>query len=79
MLVHLTDVDIRRYVAGIPDEQVGRHVRRCLFCAERLADAAQRNVRWERRGILGRLVRIEYAEEIEELLAEIEEGRRHAA
>jgi len=46
----------------------------------RLADAAQSAVRWERRGLLGRLVRIDPSQEIDELLAEIEEEqRRHAA
>jgi hypothetical protein len=78
LLVHLTDAELRRYVAGISDEQMERHVRLCLFCAQRLADAVVQHVRWERRGILGRLVRVEYAQEIDELLAEIEKGR-HAA
>jgi hypothetical protein len=46
----------------------------------RLADAAQRAVRWERRGLLGRLVRIDSSQLVDELLAEIEEElRRHAA
>jgi hypothetical protein len=47
---------------------------------QRLGDAAQRAVQWERRGLLGRLVRIDPSQVIDELLAEIdEERRRHAA
>ena len=80
MLAYLSDEDIRRYVAGAPSADTDRHVRLCPFCAQRLGGAAQEAARWERRGILGRLVRIEFAQEIEELLAEIQEAeRRHAA
>jgi hypothetical protein len=47
---------------------------------QRLAVAAQAMVGWERRGVLRRLVRIDYAEAVEELVAEIEdELRRNAA
>jgi hypothetical protein len=80
MVVHLSDEDIRRYVAGMPNVGTERHVRLCINCAQRLGDAAQRAAHWERRGILGRLVRIEDSQVIDELLAEIEEEtRRHAA
>ena len=79
MLAHLSDEDIRRYVAGMSSMETERHVRLCIFCAQRLGDAAQRAVRWERRGILGRLVRIDYSQEIDELLAEIAQEQRHAA
>ena len=79
MLAHLSDEDVRRYVAGMSSVETERHVRLCIFCAQRLGDAAQRAVRWERRGVLGRLVRIDYSQEIDELLAEIEEEQRHAA
>jgi hypothetical protein len=80
LLAHLTDADIQRYVAGVPRSETERHVRVCLNCAQRLGDAAQRVVRWERRGLLGRLVRIDSAQMIEELLAEMEvEQRSHAA
>ena len=80
LLVHLSEVDVRRYVAGAASVETERHVRVCAFCMQRLADAAQCAVRWERRGLLGRLVRIDPSQEIDELLAEIEEEqRRHAA
>jgi hypothetical protein len=78
-LAHLSEADIGRYVAGIVSAEE-RHVRICVSCMHRLADAAQRAVRWEQRGLLGRLVRIDSSQVIDELLAEIEEElRRHAA
>jgi hypothetical protein len=80
LLVHLSEVDVRRYVAGAASVEMERHVRVCAFCVHRLADAAQSAVRWERRGLLGRLVRIDPSQEIDELLAEIEEEQgRYAA
>jgi len=33
------------------------HVSNCLFCAHALAGAKAETTRWERRGLLGRLVR----------------------
>jgi hypothetical protein len=80
LLAHLSEWDIARYVAGCPSTETDRHVRVCLACAQRLADASQRVYRWERRGILGRLVRIDPAQMVDELLAEIEEHETpHAA
>jgi hypothetical protein len=80
LLAHLTGADIQRYVAGVPSMETERHVRVCLNCAQRLGDAAQRVVRWERRGPLGRLVRIDPPQMIEELLARVEaDYRSHAA
>jgi hypothetical protein len=34
------------------------HVSNCLFCAHTLADEASAAAQWERRGLLGRLVRV---------------------
>ena len=79
LLAHLSEADIGRYVAGIASAETERHVRICVSCMHRLADAAQRAVRWERRGLLGRLVRIDPSQVIDELLAEIDEERRHHA
>jgi hypothetical protein len=80
LLAHLADADIRRYVAGVPSAEVDRHVRICVYCAQRLADSAMRAVWWERRGPLGRLVRIDNSQAVDVLLAEIEsEQRRDAA
>jgi hypothetical protein len=80
LLAHLSEADIRRYVAGRPSDETERHVRVCIFCMHRLADEALREVRWERRGPLRWLVRIDCSQLVDELVAEIEEElRRHAA
>jgi len=80
LLAHLTPADIRRYLAGAPSAETDRHVRVCVCCAQRLGDAAQGAFLWERRGLLGRLVRLDSSQMIDELLAEIEtEQKRHAA
>jgi hypothetical protein len=80
LLAHLTEADIRRYLAGPRSLQTERHARVCIWCMHRLVDAAMRGVYWERRGPLQRLVKIDPAHEIEKLLAQIEEdGRRDAA
>jgi hypothetical protein len=76
LLAHLNDADIRLYVAGTVNPETERHVRICVCCALQLADAAQRAVWWERRGPLGRLVRVENSQAVEELLAEIAREQR---
>ena len=79
LLAHLSEADIGRYVAGTASTETERHARICVSCMERLGNAAQRAVLWERRGLLGRLVRIDPSQAVEELLTEIqEEQRRHA-
>ena len=40
-------------------QAIDLHVSSCLSCAERLTDASLAAGRWERRGLLGRLVRVE--------------------
>jgi hypothetical protein len=79
LVAHLSEADIRRYIAGEPNLQTERHVRLCNACMHRLAEAAQRMVGWERRGLLGRLVRIDYSQAVDELMAEIEDELRHHA
>jgi hypothetical protein len=80
LLAHMSDADIRRYLDGGGNERLERHVRVCVNCAQRLGAAAVSGDRWERRGLLGRLVRIDASRVVDELLAEIEyEQRRHAA
>jgi hypothetical protein len=55
-------------------------VRVCVCCALRLAEAAIQAFWWERRGPLGRLVRLNNTQAVDELLAEIaREQRRDAA
>jgi hypothetical protein len=48
LLAHLSEADIGRYVAGSASTETERHVRICVSCMQRLGDAAQRAVRWER-------------------------------
>jgi hypothetical protein len=77
---HLSGAEIRRYLDGTRDVNLERHVRVCVYCAQRLGDAAVRGDHWERRGPLRRLVRIDLSHEVDQLLAEIEEEQhRHAA
>jgi hypothetical protein len=71
LLAHLTDADIRRYVAGNLNPETERHVRICVCCALRLGVAAVQAVWWERRGPLGRLMRVDNSQAVDELLAEI--------
>jgi hypothetical protein len=80
LLSHLADADIRRYVTGTVDPETERHVRVCVCCALRLADVAMHSYWWERRGPLGRLVRLNNTQAVDELLTEIaREQRRDAA
>ena len=79
LLAHLTEADIRRYVAGAPSLQTERHVRVCIWCMHRLAAAAEQFVCWDRVGPLQRLVKIDPAHEIDELLAQIEGDHHRAA
>ena len=80
LLAHLSDADIRRYVAGDLDPEMERHIRICVCCALRLGVAAVQAVWWERRGPLRRLVRVDSSQVVDELLAEIaREQRRDAA
>jgi hypothetical protein len=77
---HLTEADIRRYVAGTVSVRTERHLRICPNCMQRFAEALVRSVLWERRGLLGRLVKIDIPHVIDELLADIvEEQGRDAA
>ena len=49
----------------LPEQQLAAldvHVSNCLFCAHALADEATATTEWERRGLFGRLVRVERQE-----------------
>jgi hypothetical protein len=76
---HLTKADIRSYIAGTGSLGADRHVRTCPYCALRAANATTDAVWWERRGPLGRLVRVDVSQEIDKLLAEMAEEQRHDA
>ena len=47
------------------------HISNCLFCAHGLADQAAVSTEWERRGWLGRLVRVETPRPAEEPAEEL--------
>jgi hypothetical protein len=61
--MHLYDETLDRYLArDLPPETmfaIDVHVSNCLQCADGLADTHDGTGRWERRGLLGRLVRVE--------------------
>jgi hypothetical protein len=64
--MHLYDDTLEQYLAGdLPAQSlmaIDAHVSNCLFCAHGLAEIQAASVRWERRGLLGRLVRVADAE-----------------
>ncbi len=61
--MHLYGERLEGYVTrALPPQQLAAldaHVSNCLFCAHTLADNAVDSTRWERRGWLGRLVRLD--------------------
>jgi hypothetical protein len=75
--MHLYGDTLDNYVARTLPAQtlaaIDGHVSNCLFCAHALAEEVSASTQWERRGRLGRLVRVEepvaYADD-EELRAQ---------
>jgi anti-sigma factor RsiW len=63
LTMHLHGTTLERYVAGsLPDEDRARidsHVANCLQCAHALGEHGAATGRWERRGLLRRLVWVE--------------------
>jgi hypothetical protein len=61
--MHLYGDILEHYVAReLPPRTltaIDSHVSNCLFCAHALADQASASAHWERRGLLGRLVRVD--------------------
>jgi hypothetical protein len=61
--MHLYDDILDGYLAcELPPAtaaQIDAHVSNCLFCAQTLAATQMASTTWERRGWLGRLVRVE--------------------
>jgi hypothetical protein len=61
--MHIYGDLLHRYVKReLPEGQLAEldgHVSNCLLCAHVLADEAADTTGWERRGLFGRLVRIE--------------------
>jgi hypothetical protein len=60
--MHVNSETLERYSAGdLPAAEVATihtHVSTCLYCAHSLAVRSVAESSWERRGVLGRLVRI---------------------
>jgi anti-sigma factor RsiW len=60
--MHLHGHTLTSYLAGDLDAsrraRLDAHVRNCLQCAHTLAEHGASDERWERRGWLGRLVRV---------------------
>jgi len=73
--MHLYGNTLERYSAReLPQKQLAAldsHVSNCLFCAHGLADQAAVSTEWERRGWLGRLVRVETPRPAEEPAEEL--------
>jgi hypothetical protein len=61
--MHLHGKTLERYVAGdLPAGEIATldvHISNCIFCAAAFAQEGAASERWERRGWLGRLVRVE--------------------
>ena len=61
--MHLYEQTLDRYVRReLPPVQLAvldEHVGNCLACAQSLSEAAMTSSDWERRGLLGRLVRVD--------------------
>jgi len=61
--MHIYGQLMQSYVKrDLPERQLAvldEHVSNCLSCAQTLADEATATAGWERRGLLGRLVRVE--------------------
>lgn len=61
--MHLHGTTLEQYVArDLPDVQLAtldEHVSNCIFCADAFAREGAASDRWERRGWLGRLVRVD--------------------
>jgi hypothetical protein len=78
--MHLYDETLERYLTNdLPPKTttaIDAHVSNCLPCAHALADRHVAGGRWERRGLLGRLVRIEQPAQVG---ARVEEPRAEAA
>jgi hypothetical protein len=61
--MHLYGQTLERYVTrALPAQELAAfdaHLSNCLFCAHTLAENTVATTRWERRGLLGRLVQVE--------------------
>ena len=74
--MHLYGDTLERYVArDLPQKHLvvlDSHVSNCMFCAHGLADQTVASTAWERRGWLGRLVRVEAPSAVDDSLEELD-------
>lgn len=74
--MHLYGDTLESYVKrDLPAPQlaaIDSHISNCLFCAHGLADEAVLVASWERRGFLGRLVRVERQEAVDSDVPDLE-------
>jgi hypothetical protein len=54
---NVLDNYVRRDLPAQTLDAIDQHVSNCLFCAHTLANGTAASTGWERRGLLGRLVR----------------------
>ena len=54
---NVLDNYVRRDLPAPTLDAIDQHVSNCLFCAHTLATGTAASTSWERRGLLGRLVR----------------------
>jgi hypothetical protein len=54
---NVLDNYVRRDLPAQTLDAIDQHVSNCLFCAHTLANGTATSTGWERRGLLGRLVR----------------------
>jgi hypothetical protein len=80
--MHLYGEQLERYQKrGLPQPMlaaIDTHVSSCMYCSRSLAQAAASSERWERRGWLGRLVRVEEPQPVVIIAAEEEAAPRAA-
>jgi hypothetical protein len=74
--MHLYGKTLERYakreLPGAHLAAIDAHVSNCLFCSHGLADEASLSASWERRGFLGRLVRVEPQDAVEGVAEDLE-------
>ena len=74
--MHIYGDTLERYVAReLPQQQLAAldsHVTNCLFCAHGLADQTALSTAWERRGWLGRLVRVDAPGSVDDSVEELD-------
>ena len=69
--MHLDDRSIQRHLDGYGDPGVERHLRLCAPCSLRAGAIGAQTVRWKRRGLLRRLVRVQGRLEEEQALGRL--------